>query len=228
VPEQISFSCPRCKHPLTAAAADRGRLTRCVECEAIITIPQFGGREQAGGTVTFAEPAAAGPAVSPTSSPATAVDVARPAPLPLRRTSLAQDDEIDMTPMIDVVFQLLIFFMVTAAFALQKTLPVPTPESQSAVAAAPVELDDADLVTVRVEADDSLWVDDVLAVSRQDLIAKLRRLRTTSGLRGGPGPRRLRVVADPDAKQEFVVTALDAGSAAGMEEIQLAAVDDAL
>jgi biopolymer transport protein ExbD len=148
-------------------------------------------------------------------------------PPPRLRTAAPQDDEIDMTPMIDVVFQLLIFFMVTSAFALQKALPGPTPEANAAaradVVAEPEEHDEA---IVRVEADDSIWVVDVLTVSRQDLIAKLRRIRTTPGPRGEPGPRRLRVVADPDARHEFVVRALDAGSAAGMEDIRLVDADD--
>ncbi|MBN2578156.1 MAG: biopolymer transporter ExbD [Pirellulales bacterium] len=34
---------------------------------------------------------------------------------------------MDMTPMIDVTFQLLIFFMITAAFVTQKTLNMPQP-----------------------------------------------------------------------------------------------------
>jgi hypothetical protein len=38
-----------------------------------------------------------------------------------------EDPELDMTPMVDVVFQLLIFFMLTAAFALQKSLTLPKP-----------------------------------------------------------------------------------------------------
>ena len=37
--------------------------------------------------------------------------------------------EMDMTPMVDVTFLLLIFFMVTAAFAMQKSFHVPTPKS---------------------------------------------------------------------------------------------------
>ena len=32
------------------------------------------------------------------------------------------EDELDMTPMVDVTFLLLIFFMVTASFTLQKSL----------------------------------------------------------------------------------------------------------
>jgi len=120
-----------------------------------------------------------------------------------------------MTPMIDVVFQLLIFFMITAAFAMQKSLPVPVPQATSDAPQVGVP-DDPDSITVRIDADDGLWVDGAQAVSRQDLIAKLRKLRG-----GANGRRTLLVSADPECRHESVVTALDAGSAAGMEEVEL-------
>ena len=45
--------------------------------------------------------------------------------LPSRPENSTPRDELDMTPMVDVTFLLLIFFMVTASFSLQKSLPVP-------------------------------------------------------------------------------------------------------
>ena len=47
-----------------------------------------------------------------------------------RRSEDVERDDLDMTPMVDVTFLLLIFFMVTAAFSLQKSLEVPTPDQQ--------------------------------------------------------------------------------------------------
>ena len=41
------------------------------------------------------------------------------------------DNEVDMTPMIDCVFLLLIFFLVTASFQLQKALEIPPPEQKT-------------------------------------------------------------------------------------------------
>ena len=41
------------------------------------------------------------------------------------------DSDMDMTPMVDVTFLLLIFFMVTAAFSLQKSLQIPAPKDNS-------------------------------------------------------------------------------------------------
>jgi biopolymer transport protein ExbD len=45
-----------------------------------------------------------------------------------------QDDRPDLTPMIDVVFQLLIFFMVTAVFAITPGLDIKLPEAEEAQA----------------------------------------------------------------------------------------------
>jgi biopolymer transport protein ExbD len=44
---------------------------------------------------------------------------------PLFRPKQGESADMDMTPMIDVTFQLLIFFMLTAAFVVQKTLDMP-------------------------------------------------------------------------------------------------------
>ena len=43
-------------------------------------------------------------------------------------------EELNLTPMIDVVFQLLIFFMVTAVFAITPGLDIKLPESEEAEA----------------------------------------------------------------------------------------------
>ena len=51
---------------------------------------------------------------------------------PLLRAKPGDDPEMDMTPMIDVTFQLIIFFMITATFVVQKTLDMPeaSPEQE--------------------------------------------------------------------------------------------------
>jgi biopolymer transport protein ExbD len=219
----VQFPCPICNQPLVAAEADRGRKTRCAGCQSIVTIPSA-----AGPTVVDSLRPNTPPSPAPNLPPRRRKLKQTFAPPPRLRTKPQQDDEIDMTPMIDVVFQLLIFFMVTSAFALQKALPVPTPETSDAVAQQPSmeEPDPSDVLTVRIDADDAMWVEDVQAVSRQDLIAKLRRARIQPGPGGEPPPRKLLVLADPDAHHEAVVTALDAGSAAEMEEVRLATDDD--
>jgi len=133
--------------------------------------------------------------------------------------------ELDMTPMVDVTFLLLIFFMVTAAFSLQKSLKVPPPDQQEHAAETrtleEIEEDD-DYVVVRIAADDAVFVDGVEAPSEQELLIKLREAR--QGLPGSDsaGPANLLVLAHGNCRHETVVRAIDAGNAAGMEHVRLA------
>ena len=46
----------------------------------------------------------------------------------------SKDERPDLTPMIDVVFQLLIFFMVTAVFAITPGLDIKLPEAEESQA----------------------------------------------------------------------------------------------
>jgi len=144
-----------------------------------------------------------------------------------RRRGDPTDDDLDMTPMVDVTFLLLIFFMVTAAFSLQKSLEVPPPDKQEGATQSPtieeVQQDD-DYVIVRIDADNSVWVNDSEAPSEQEVLVKLREAQ--QGGFGGAGPSSLLVLADGDCHHETVVMVLDVGNAVGMEHIRLATVDE--
>ena len=50
------------------------------------------------------------------------------------KAKIKDADPLDLTPMIDVVFQLLIFFMVTAVFAITPGLDIKLPEAETAQA----------------------------------------------------------------------------------------------
>ncbi len=138
------------------------------------------------------------------------------------------EDVMDMTPMVDVVFQLLIFFMMTAAFSLQKSLEVPPPDPNDETAQSQTleELENEnDFVIVRIDREDVVTVEGRDAPSEQDLLTKLREAR--NGAAGGRAPRSgMLVLADPACRHETVVRALDAGNAVGMERIRLATVED--
>jgi len=53
-------------------------------------------------------------------------------PAPLMKPRSYDDADMDMTPMIDVSFQLIIFFMITACFVVQKTLDMPAAAEETA------------------------------------------------------------------------------------------------
>lgn len=132
-----------------------------------------------------------------------------------------------MTPMVDVTFLLLIFFMITAAFALQKAMEVPPVDDDEAAASQVVEEPEKDIVVVRLDQDNIFWIaapvfpEEQKAVSRQDMREAVRTAREGEGGRKGGGPTKLLVQANGDATHEYMVAALDAGAAVGMEEISL-------
>ena len=140
-----------------------------------------------------------------------------------------EDEGLDMTPMIDVTFLLLIFFMVTAAFSLQKSIEVPAPDQEESSTQArtveEIEQDD-DYVIIRIAKDNTVWVNEREAPSEQEVLVKLREAREgTPGL-STRGPSSLLVLADREARHETVVMALDAGNSVGMENVRLACVDE--
>jgi biopolymer transport protein ExbD len=166
--------------------------------------------------------------------------VAAPSPAAARRpkvqlrpkTPLAEA-EMDMTPMVDVTFLLLIFFMVTASFTMQKSLNIPKPEKDEASTQAQSVQDfqdNPDYVVVRVDAfntyhvSTAAWPDEIEAPSEQELLVKLRLAR--EGDSQGNIPSKLLVIANGEALHERVVTAIDSGNDVGMEEVQLLTVED--
>ncbi|NOY29146.1 MAG: biopolymer transporter ExbD [Planctomycetes bacterium] len=143
------------------------------------------------------------------------------------RLGARDEGELDMTPMVDVTFLLLIFFMITAAFALQKSIEVP-PVGEEAAAAQTVDDLEKDSIVIRIDGDNIFWIGaprweaEQKVVSKQDLIVKLREAREDEH----EGPAKLLVQANGDSRHEFVVAALDAGSGVGMEEIRLMNYED--
>jgi len=144
-----------------------------------------------------------------------------------RLRNRSEEGELDMTPMVDVTFLLLIFFMITAAFALQKSIEVP-PVGEEAAAAQTVDDLEKDSIVIRIDGDNVFWIGaprweaEQKVVSKQDLLVKLREARDDQH----EGPAKLLVQANGDSRHEFVVAALDAGSGVGMEEIRLMNYED--
>jgi biopolymer transport protein ExbD len=127
------------------------------------------------------------------------------------------EDLVDMTAMVDIVFFLLIFFMVTSMQGLFAGLEVPSPESKKASTKVRRTVSDyeKDNVIVRVDRDNTVWLDDVEIPSEQDLREKLRQRRNS-------GINKLLLLASGDCSHGKVVMVLDSGCDAGIEELQMA------
>jgi biopolymer transport protein ExbD len=139
----------------------------------------------------------------------------------------SNEEWIDMTAMVDIVFFLLIFFLVTSLAAHQAAIQFPTPENRekndsgatSAKSVAQFEQDN-EFVIVRVDAEDTVWVDDSTAPSPQEIVSKLRNA-------GGKGATvRVLVLTHGDSHYGTAVMVLDAAQEAGIQDIRLAVQND--
>ncbi|HQU45221.1 MAG: hypothetical protein B7Z73_08080 [Planctomycetia bacterium 21-64-5] len=215
----IRFNCSNCGKRLKAPEEYVGRQVQCSGCGGVQTVP-------AGEELEIVH---AVPSMSVTSSAAPLPATGEEEPVIGAKPSGTQDDGLDMTPMVDVTFLLLIFFMVTAAFALQKSIRIPTPDpTDSSTQSRTVEEleQDDDYIIVRIDKDNTVWVNDSEAPSAQDLLAKLKDARSGESGTESAGPSKLMVMASGEARHETVVMALDMGTAAGIDDVRLASGGD--
>ena len=135
----------------------------------------------------------------------------------MRRLSAARREAgIEITPLIDVVFLLLIFFMVSANLVQQQGIDVTLPESVSAVA-GPVETFD-----IAISEAGEYWVAGVLVGSDTNRLRSAVRdfANKIDSKRVAEYPVEVR--ADAGAMHQWVVYALDACATAGFVRISLA------
>lgn len=87
---------------------------------------------------------------------------------------------LDMTPLIDVVFQLLVFFMLSATFVVQSSIPIEMPE---AAAAAKLEQKDLSITITNEEGgpDDGgkIYVNQLEILNYEELTQTLVEFRAT-------------------------------------------------
>ncbi len=128
----------------------------------------------------------------------------------MSRLSRGDDEsDINLTPMLDVVFIMLIFFIVTATFIKQAGIDVSRPDALTSVKKPTVA------VLVAIHENGDIWIDkkrvDVTAVR-----AHIERLHAENP-KGG-----LVVQADKNSTTEKVLAVLSAARAAGMTEVAIA------
>lgn len=141
-------------------------------------------------------------------------------------------DDMDMTPMVDVTFLLLIFFMITASFSSEKVFEKPPPISDAPSSSAPIEPKEI-LDTVRVQIDEFNAYTIILptgdereASSKQDLLIALgdAKLEMTTG-KDEEGMKML-VEAHEECIHSAVVAALDAGREKGFTSFTVSVVEE--
>ncbi len=126
---------------------------------------------------------------------------------------IQEDLQINLTPLIDVVFLLLIFFMVTTTFTQETRLAVNLPEADG----EPVEQAPSS-IEISVSEGGSYAIDGRALVNAQ-LDTLMRALEEVSG---GNRDVALILIADAEASHQSVVTAMDAIGQSGFSRLSIA------
>ncbi|GHG03317.1 ExbD/TolR family protein [Thalassotalea marina] len=121
-------------------------------------------------------------------------------------------EEINMTPMLDVVFILLIFFIVTASFVKEAGIEVNRPEAATAVKKERAN------ILVAISDTGEIWINkrrvDVRAVQ-----ANIERLKAEN-------PQGTVVIqADQKATTDVLIKVMDSARAAGVFDVSIAALE---
>ncbi len=135
--------------------------------------------------------------------------------LSLSRSGPATVEELDLAPMVDVAFQLVLFFMVTATTVLYKTLEIPKPSQEQAPTAVAQgrSLDDLQEDNVLVEVDGTGGVKIDREPVGNSMEAIVERLRTA---RDKTGRKSMLLSADYATKHRHCVLVIDAAHEIGM------------
>lgn len=132
----------------------------------------------------------------------------------MRGMSKRQEDEdageIDLTPMLDVVFILLIFFIVTSVFVTEAGIEVTRPEASTADATS------GDLILIAIGSAGDIWIDG-------DQIDP-RFIRSRFELRLADAPNSSLIIqADANANNEQVMLILEAARDANIDDVSISA-----
>ena len=120
------------------------------------------------------------------------------------------DTELDMTPMLDIVFIMLIFFIVTTSFVKESGVSVTTPQADSATAQQSAN------IFIAITAEGEVWVDR-RPVDPRSVRAIVARLHADN-------PEGSVVIqADEEASTRMLVEVMDQVRLAGVEGIAIAA-----
>jgi biopolymer transport protein ExbD len=130
----------------------------------------------------------------------------------MRKRQHSEDEaEINITPMLDIVFIMLIFFIVTTSFVKEEGLEVSRPSSSP-----PREVQqDRGPIVVKIEASSLISIKGRI-LEKRAVEANLEREKAEKP--NSP----LIVAAHPEADTDALVTILDAARAVGIEEVSVA------
>jgi len=121
-----------------------------------------------------------------------------------------EESSVDITPMLDVVFIMLIFFIVTATFVKEAGIDVDKPSAATAI------VQEKASILIAIDASNNVWVN-----RRQ---VDIRSVRSIVERLHAENPKGTLVIqADKESKNDILVQVMDASRRAGLYDIALAA-----
>jgi len=128
----------------------------------------------------------------------------------ISRIEAEEESEINITPMLDVVFIMLIFFIVTATFVKETGIDVSKPDAPTA------EVQTKANILIAIDSSDNIWIDR-RRIDPRSVRPNIERLHAEN-------PQGSVVIqADKKSTNEMLVLVMDASRAAGVYNIALAA-----
>ena len=132
-----------------------------------------------------------------------------------KKATIAQEEEstINMTPMLDVVFIMLIFFIVTSSFVKESGISVIKPEAETAEQKIRTSL------LIAINRKDDVWIARK-KVDKPAVKAVVQKLY-------GENPKGAVVIqADRESSSETVLFVMEAAREVGVQDIAVAALED--
>ena len=127
-----------------------------------------------------------------------------------KRSSMSEESNIDLTPMLDVVFIMLIFFIVTTSFTKESGIQVQHPTAATAQKKQRVN------IFIAISKSGEIWIHNK-SVDIRSVRANVERLHAESP-KGG-----VVIQADKNSKNGLLVQVMDQVRLAGIHNISLAA-----
>lgn len=246
----ISFSCPSCQRQITVADKFAGQRGRCPGCSQPVAVPAAPVVAIDPLTpIELPSPVilpSANLVPAPVTTPATASmpvldpqsevghyldddhdedeDGGHHSQSLLAHKDKPHEDLIDMTPMVDIVFFLLIFFLTTTLTAVTAVmnLPKPAKATEGGGSSSVSDLtEDKDSLMVKIHEDDTFWIEDEQFFSDQDLRIRIRSATAEAGR-----PLALIVVGNSDASYGAAIRVIDAGADAKVGSVSLLVQED--
>lgn len=203
----IRIRCPACNAKLSVASRKAGQTIKCPGCKSPIPVPAADAPpEEAIPVAVVSPPQPQWPDEEPEDDDES-FSVRKPD---------TDFEEMDLTPMVDVTFLLLIFFMITASFSIVKVLQFPPPDPEKEGVSQNVQqIEDLQKNSIIVEVDENnqITVDGDPISDRSKLIGALRE-RTSQEKNG------VVLVLNYYAANEMKVVVKDAATSAQIQQFR--------